>query len=223
MVMRKPHGYDRAAQGGASYEAVPAVGAHRLCSPARKPSRVGAVRSQTGQRRPRSRHRARPLGPGLWRRAGRAPWSAAWKGERPGIPTPPAWPGRPPIAGSSWTGSRAPRCRPHRCPPHPRLGVRPASGRPVAGWDSLTETEARIADLVATGLTNRQVAREVFMSRHTVDTHLRHIFRKLAIVSRVQLARLVAEQGPRQGARPVRALNTPASPRHERALGAGTP
>ena len=91
------------------------------------------------------------------------------------------------------------------------LSPTPSSGRParvgwpVAGWDSLTETEARIADLVATGLTNRQVAREVFMSRHTVDTHLRHIFRKLAIVSRVQLARLVAERGPARG----RALSGP--------------
>ncbi len=89
--------------------------------------------------------------------------------------------------------------------PTPSSGRPARVGRPVAGWDSLTETEARIADLVATGLTNRQVAREVFMSRHTVDTHLRHIFRKLAIVSRVQLARLVAERGPARG----RALSGP--------------
>ncbi len=205
MVMRKPHGYDRAAQGGASYGAVPAVGAHRLCSPARKPSRVGAVRSQTGQRRPRSRHRARPLGPGLWRpgraRAlvGRLERGAAGHPHAAGLARAAAycrelvdW--EPGTALSSTSLS-----------PTPSSGRPARVGRPVAGWDSLTETEARIADLVATGLTNRQVAREVFMSRHTVDTHLRHIFRKLAIVSRVQLARLVAERGPARG----RALSGP--------------
>ncbi|HUB69598.1 MAG TPA: helix-turn-helix transcriptional regulator [Acidimicrobiales bacterium] len=67
------------------------------------------------------------------------------------------------------------------------------------GWDSLTGTEYRVAALVALGLTNRQVAREAFMSRHTVDSHLRHIFRKLGIGSRVQLARLVVERGPAGG------------------------
>jgi DNA-binding CsgD family transcriptional regulator len=57
----------------------------------------------------------------------------------------------------------------------------------------LTETDRRIADLVAEGLTNREVAETIFVSRHTVDTHLRHIFRKLNIGSRVHLARLVVE------------------------------
>jgi DNA-binding CsgD family transcriptional regulator len=64
----------------------------------------------------------------------------------------------------------------------------------AVGWERLTDTEARVAELVAQGLTNRQVAAKVFMSRHTVDTHLRHIFRKLAIASRVQLAGLVAQR-----------------------------
>jgi DNA-binding CsgD family transcriptional regulator len=59
------------------------------------------------------------------------------------------------------------------------------------GWASLTEAERRVADLVAEGLTNRQVAARVFVSPHTVDFHLRQIFRKLGIGSRVDLTRLV--------------------------------
>ena len=66
--------------------------------------------------------------------------------------------------------------------------------RPAFGWDSLTDAERRIADLVAQGLSNRQVANRVFLSTHTVAFHLRHIFWKLGITSRVQLARIAAEQ-----------------------------
>jgi len=68
--------------------------------------------------------------------------------------------------------------------------------RPAFGWASLTDTERRIADLVAHGLSNRQVAGQVFLSTHTVAFHLRHIFWKLGVNSRVQLARLVAERQP---------------------------
>lgn len=60
---------------------------------------------------------------------------------------------------------------------------------PIEGWQSLTEAERRIAELVGEGLTNRQVARRVYLSPHTVNYHLRGIFRKLHIASRVQLAR----------------------------------
>jgi DNA-binding CsgD family transcriptional regulator len=66
--------------------------------------------------------------------------------------------------------------------------------RPAFGWDSLTDTERRIADLVAQGLSNRQVANRIFLSTHTVAFHLRHVFWKLGITSRVQLARMAAEQ-----------------------------
>ena len=66
--------------------------------------------------------------------------------------------------------------------------------RPAFGWDSLTGTERRIADLVAEGLSNRKVANRLFLSTHTVAFHLRHIFWKLGITSRVQLARIAAEQ-----------------------------
>ncbi len=73
-------------------------------------------------------------------------------------------------------------------------GIRRQHGRrlqrPIEGWDSLTDTERRVAGLVAEGLTNRETGRRLFVSHHTVDFHLRHIFRKLAITSRVELASL---------------------------------
>jgi DNA-binding CsgD family transcriptional regulator len=66
--------------------------------------------------------------------------------------------------------------------------------RPALGWASLTETERRIVELVAQGLSNRQVAARMFLSSHTVAFHLRHVFWKLDVSSRVQLARLAAER-----------------------------
>jgi DNA-binding CsgD family transcriptional regulator len=67
--------------------------------------------------------------------------------------------------------------------------------RPAFGWASLTGTERRVACLVAQGLSNREVAAREFLSAHTVAFHLRHIFWKLDVGSRVQLARLVGENG----------------------------
>lgn len=66
-------------------------------------------------------------------------------------------------------------------------------GSGPAGWQNLTSTERRVAQVVADGLTNREAGRRVYMSQHTVDAHLRHIFRKLDIGSRVELARIVGE------------------------------
>ncbi|MFF5207726.1 AAA family ATPase [Streptosporangium sp. NPDC000396] len=63
---------------------------------------------------------------------------------------------------------------------------------PVSGWASLTGTERAVCDLVAQGLTNRQAAEQMFISEHTVAFHLRQVFRKLGIHSRVELARLAA-------------------------------
>jgi DNA-binding CsgD family transcriptional regulator len=79
-----------------------------------------------------------------------------------------------------------------------RMGVRRRhwshTERPVSGWDSLTDTERAVSELVAQGLTNRQVADQLFMSAHTVAFHLRHVFRKLDIGSRVELARLTLQR-----------------------------
>lgn len=75
--------------------------------------------------------------------------------------------------------------------------------RPAIGWGSLTDTERTITDLVAQGLSNRQVASRVFLSTHTVAFHLRHVFWKLGVTSRVQLARMAAEQTARTSAADV--------------------
>jgi DNA-binding CsgD family transcriptional regulator len=66
--------------------------------------------------------------------------------------------------------------------------------RPSFGWESLTAAERTLASIVGQGLTNKQAAARLFVSRHTVDSHLRHIFRKLDINSRVELAALVAKR-----------------------------
>ena len=78
-----------------------------------------------------------------------------------------------------------------------RLGVRRrhvVSDRPKTGWASLTDPEINVAILAAEGRTNREIAQSCFVSPHTVNTHMRHIFEKLGINSRVQLTRFVQEQ-----------------------------
>jgi DNA-binding CsgD family transcriptional regulator/tetratricopeptide (TPR) repeat protein len=61
-------------------------------------------------------------------------------------------------------------------------------GRPIIGWASLTSTEKAVARLVSEGLTNREIAGRLLMSTSTVKTHLAHIFGKLAISHRAELA-----------------------------------
>jgi DNA-binding CsgD family transcriptional regulator len=63
----------------------------------------------------------------------------------------------------------------------------------MKGWKDLTDTERTVAELVGTGLTNRETGRRMYSSPYTVDYHLRQIFRKLGIASRVELARLLGE------------------------------
>jgi DNA-binding CsgD family transcriptional regulator len=62
----------------------------------------------------------------------------------------------------------------------------------------MTKSELAVAQLVADGLTNREIAERLFVSPHTVNTHLRQVFAKLEINSRVDLARLAAERNSRQ-------------------------
>ena len=64
--------------------------------------------------------------------------------------------------------------------------------RPVSGWASLTDAERRVALTVAEGPTNLEAAALLHLSRHTVDFHLRQVFRKLNLDSRVELAWSVA-------------------------------
>lgn len=56
-------------------------------------------------------------------------------------------------------------------------------------WMTLTDAELKVARLVAQGLTNRETAERLVVSRHTVDSHLKHVFTKLDLRSRVQLTR----------------------------------
>jgi DNA-binding CsgD family transcriptional regulator len=60
---------------------------------------------------------------------------------------------------------------------------------------SLTESELRIAELVASGMTNRSIAEYLILSPHTVDAHLKHIYTKLDIHSRVELTALALQHG----------------------------
>ena len=66
--------------------------------------------------------------------------------------------------------------------------------RPTNGWASLTETERSVTELIAQGLTNREAATRMYLSHHTVEYHLRSVFRKMGIHSRVQLATLVMQR-----------------------------
>jgi DNA-binding CsgD family transcriptional regulator len=71
-----------------------------------------------------------------------------------------------------------------------------AGGRPrrlvLSGVDSLTPSERRIAQLAATGLSNRDIAQHLFITARTVEGHLTHAYQKLAITSREQLAAALA-------------------------------
>jgi DNA-binding CsgD family transcriptional regulator len=69
-----------------------------------------------------------------------------------------------------------------------RTGIRVAPAE-------LTETERRVAELVASGMTNREVAAVMFISPKTVDTNLGRVYRKLGVASRAELgARMQALQ-----------------------------
>jgi DNA-binding CsgD family transcriptional regulator len=68
--------------------------------------------------------------------------------------------------------------------------------RPTHGWDSLTPTERQVVALVAEGLTNPQIAERLFVSRATVKTHLSHVYTKLDVTTRAQLAGLASRRAP---------------------------
>jgi DNA-binding CsgD family transcriptional regulator len=63
--------------------------------------------------------------------------------------------------------------------------------RAKTGWDSLTDSELTVVNLIAEGATNRSVAQQLHLSPHTVKTHVRNAFAKLAITSRAQLTQLM--------------------------------
>jgi DNA-binding CsgD family transcriptional regulator len=67
---------------------------------------------------------------------------------------------------------------------YPMVKVGEAGDR---GWESLTDAELRVTSRVARGMTNRTIAEELYLSPHTVDAHLKHVYLKLDIHSRVEL------------------------------------
>lgn len=71
----------------------------------------------------------------------------------------------------------------------------PAASSAPASDDALTEREAEILRLVAEGLTNREIAEQIFLSRYTVETHIKHIYRKLAVSSRTGAVHAARSRG----------------------------
>ena len=75
--------------------------------------------------------------------------------------------------------------------------------RPGPGWASLTLTEAAAARLAATGITNPQIAAQLFIARSTVKMHLSNVYLKLGVANRTELARSIADssaiRGPGRG------------------------
>jgi DNA-binding CsgD family transcriptional regulator len=67
--------------------------------------------------------------------------------------------------------------------------------RPSFGWDSLTPTELEVVRLAAAGLTNPAIGEQLFISRGTVKTHLLHVFAKLGVHTRAELAVAATRRG----------------------------
>jgi DNA-binding CsgD family transcriptional regulator len=66
--------------------------------------------------------------------------------------------------------------------------------RPSSGWASLTPAEREVVGLVAEGLRNADIADRLFVSPSTVKTHLSHVFSKLGVTTRAQLAALATRR-----------------------------
>jgi DNA-binding CsgD family transcriptional regulator len=78
-----------------------------------------------------------------------------------------------------------------------RLGIRRrvlSADPPRSGWEALTPAERQVAELVTEGKTNREIAEQLFVSPNTVNAHLRHIFDKMAVRSRVELTRVAVDK-----------------------------
>ena len=98
--------------------------------------------------------------------------------------------GPPPVAaGTSRAASTWPAGALGAASRVPAARTEPAGPLPA----TLTRREREIAALVSSGLSNREIAEKLFISRRTVDAHVDHIFTKLGISSRVHLAALIRQ------------------------------
>jgi DNA-binding CsgD family transcriptional regulator len=70
--------------------------------------------------------------------------------------------------------------------------TRGTRGRPSTGWASLTPTEREVVRLAVEGFNNPEIGARLFMSRGTVKTHLSHVYAKLGVANRTELATLAA-------------------------------
>jgi DNA-binding CsgD family transcriptional regulator len=66
--------------------------------------------------------------------------------------------------------------------------------RTLSGWESLTPSERRVVDLVGQHLSNAEIAERLFVSKTTVKSHLTHVFDKLQVNNRAQLAAAVHDR-----------------------------
>lgn len=94
--------------------------------------------------------------------------------------------------GATWEASRA---RGDLRQAGLSLGSRGRRGRPATGWDALSPTEAKVAALVASGASNPEVGRQMFISRRTVESHVSHVLAKLGVSSRTEMAAAAARRG----------------------------
>jgi predicted ATPase/class 3 adenylate cyclase/DNA-binding CsgD family transcriptional regulator len=72
--------------------------------------------------------------------------------------------------------------------------ARGARRRPASGWESLTPVERQVVELAAQGLTNPQIGERLFISRGTVKVHLSHVYAKLGVANRAELAALASRR-----------------------------
>ncbi|NUT53085.1 MAG: helix-turn-helix transcriptional regulator, partial [Saccharothrix sp.] len=88
--------------------------------------------------------------------------------------------------GADWDSTRLlARLREHGI----RRGPHAKHRRATHGWESLTPMELKVTELVAAGLSNRQVGERLFLSGRTVATHVSHVLAKLGVRSRTDIAR----------------------------------
>ncbi len=99
--------------------------------------------------------------------------------------------------GAEWDLSRLDgRMREHGL----RRGRRTRPARPSTGWESLTPTELKIAEMISRGFSNPDIAAEFYLSRRTVETHVSHILTKIDGRSRSEIAREVVRHTGHQPA-----------------------